>query len=271
MSLVCSRCNKEHSLEEYEKNRFCRKCESILNISSYRPVEREDSIEELIQYTWDYFHSHKGDNWKGITKEGCITDPSMPVLFFGDLDQYEKSKQRIITVGLNPSKEEFPNNGFSRFSGGEELYKKDILNEKDTEKYIEILSEYFHTTNCPYNWFNSYENLLNSMNATFYPDKKYENKAIHTDICTPLATSPTWSDCPREMKNELSNKGAIIWNRLISLLKPHLVLISINQKHLDKIEFGEKRWGRVSRVFAVQIKRASVPSRMIFRNYATYG
>ena len=80
------------------------------------------------------------------------------------------------------------------------------------------------------------------MNATFFPEKKYENKAIHTDICTPLATSPTWNKCPREMRNELSNKGAIIWNRLISLLKPHLVLISVNQKHLDKIEFGEKRW-----------------------------
>jgi len=80
------------------------------------------------------------------------------------------------------------------------------------------------------------------MNATFYPHNKYENKAIHTDICTPLATSPTWSGCPREMKNELSNKGAIIWNRLISLLKPHLVLISVNQQHLDKIKFGEKKW-----------------------------
>jgi hypothetical protein len=242
MSLYCSRCNKEHSLDEYEKNRFCRECESLLKISSYRPVEREDSLEELIQYTWDYFHSYKGDIWKGNKKEGCITYPSIPVLFFGDLDQYEKSKQRIVTVGLNPSKAEFPNNGFSRFNGGEELYKKDILDDRDKEKYIEILSNYFHTTNDTYEWFNSYKPLLNSMNATFYPDKKYENKTIHTDICTPLATSPTWSDCPREMRKVLSNKGAIIWNRLISLLKPHLVLISVKQKHLDKIKFGEQNW-----------------------------
>lgn len=106
MSLYCSRCNKEHSLDEYEKNRFCRECESLLKMSSYRPAEREDSLEDLIQYTWDYFHSYTSENWKGITKEGCITYPSIPVLFFGNLDQYEKSKLRIITVGLNPSKEE---------------------------------------------------------------------------------------------------------------------------------------------------------------------
>ena len=210
MYLYCSRCYQKHSLEEYEKNRFCRKCESLLKISSYRPVERKDRLEELIHYTWDYFQSYLGKNWKGNTKEGCITYPSIPVLFFGDLVQYEKSKQRIITVGLNPSEQEFPNYGFSRFKEGKKLYKKDILNENDKEKYIEILSNYFHTTNDAYGWFDSYEDLLNSMNATFYLGKKYENKAIHTDICTPLATSPTWSDCPRKMRNELSRKGAIM-------------------------------------------------------------
>jgi len=249
MSFLCSRCITEHSIDEYEKNRFCRKCESLLKRSSYRPVEREDSLDELIQYTWDYFHSYKGNNWKGNTQEGCITYPSIPVLFFGDLDQYQKSKQRIITVGLNPSKEEFPNNGFSRFKGGKKLYEKGTLNEIDKEKYIEILSNYFHTINDAYEWFDSYKPLLNSMNASFYPDNIYENKAIHTDICTPLATSPTWSDCPREMRNALSNKGAIIWNRLISLLKPHLVLISVNQKHLDKITFGENKWEKFHTIY----------------------
>ena len=34
--------------------------------------------------------------------------PAIPILFFGDLDAYAKSQQRVLTVGLNPSRIEFP-------------------------------------------------------------------------------------------------------------------------------------------------------------------
>ncbi len=33
--------------------------------------------------------------------------PSAPVLFFGDADAYDESPLRAVTVGLNPSLEEF--------------------------------------------------------------------------------------------------------------------------------------------------------------------
>ena len=34
--------------------------------------------------------------------------PAIPILFFGDLDAYAGSQQRVLTVGLNPSLIEFP-------------------------------------------------------------------------------------------------------------------------------------------------------------------
>ncbi len=36
-----------------------------------------------------------------------VVHPSMPILYYGDLDRYFASELRIITVGLNPSREEF--------------------------------------------------------------------------------------------------------------------------------------------------------------------
>ena len=37
-----------------------------------------------------------------------VVRPSIPILFFGDSEAYERSERRIITVGLNPSRLEFP-------------------------------------------------------------------------------------------------------------------------------------------------------------------
>ena len=37
-----------------------------------------------------------------------ITNPSILILYFGDLPGYEDSKNKIIMVGLNPSHNEFP-------------------------------------------------------------------------------------------------------------------------------------------------------------------
>ena len=34
--------------------------------------------------------------------------PSIPILFFGDLKAYCESDLRVVTVGLNPSRWEFP-------------------------------------------------------------------------------------------------------------------------------------------------------------------
>ena len=47
-------------------------------------------------------------------------NPSIPILFFGDLDAYFSSKVRVLSVGLNPSLHEFPSDSpFRRFPQAE--------------------------------------------------------------------------------------------------------------------------------------------------------
>jgi hypothetical protein len=53
---------------------------------------------------------------------GAVIRPSVPNVWFGDLPAYEASPLRVVTVGLNPSNEEFPStNPFCRFPGAASL------------------------------------------------------------------------------------------------------------------------------------------------------
>ena len=44
------------------------------------------------------------DNFKDYD---FVVSPSLPILFFGDVAKYKKSKFRIMTAALNPSDMEF--------------------------------------------------------------------------------------------------------------------------------------------------------------------
>lgn len=104
--------------------------------------------------------------------------PAIPILFFGDLDAYAESQQRVLTVGLNPSLIEFPTGDpFRRFPLAEDAHPE------DQERYLDALSAYFRTK--PYHkWFRSFEPLLNGMSASYY-DIRLQPR------CT-LTSAPRW-------------------------------------------------------------------------------
>ena len=108
-----------------------------------------------------------------------------PILFFGDLDAYRASPVRILTVGLNPSLLEFPTEDpFSRFPLAEGP------EGRESDRYLAALSAYYRTD--PYrSWFNAFEPFLNGAGSSYYSGET--STALHTDICSPVATSPTWS------------------------------------------------------------------------------
>ena len=54
---------------------------------------------ELIKKTFDYYDKFKDYD--------VVVSPSLPILYFGDLASYEKSDLKIVTVGKNPSDNEF--------------------------------------------------------------------------------------------------------------------------------------------------------------------
>jgi hypothetical protein len=161
-----------------------------------------------------------------------LVDSSIPILFFGDIEAYQRSKRRVITVALNPSDKEFAEARFETHAG--------IMSDYD--KYIATLSKYFESN--PYQfWFNHFEKLLQTIGASYYSEASRpnfpsivtsvatpNNRALHTDVCSPIATRTTWSKLKSRddlaFKQELQKAGAEIWLELVDYLEPDIILIS---------------------------------------------
>ena len=116
----------------------------------------------------------------------------------------------VITVALNPSNREFPEPApFSRFkkcAGSRVPVLKD---------YISALNSSFRVS--PYrSWFDSYEQALNGVGASYYGGAKAT--ALHTDIASCLATTPTWSRLSEAVRQRLRPDGISLWHNLVTYL-----------------------------------------------------
>jgi hypothetical protein len=158
----------------------------------------------------------------------------LPIFWFGNKPEYLKSNLKIITVGLNPSDKEFRLNKNDPYS----LLR--FPNFKGPDTLDSVLNDYFEKL--PYSfWFNGgFESILNGMESSYYAKSKKPNRTLHSDICSPWATNPTWKDLSRHEKEKLYSEGHPQWNNLIKELKPDVILISVAKNHLTP-DF--KRWG----------------------------
>ena len=159
-----------------------------------------------------------------------LVRPSIPILFFGDSHRFAESALRVITVGLNPSREEFPRTApFSRFPGA------DAVSAGDPDRYLGSLDAYFRTA--PYKrWFDhSFEPLLHGLGASYYENEA--SVALHTDLCSPLATDPTWSRLDQREQTALGATGGRLWHELVDVLQPDVALISVARRRLSSITF----------------------------------
>ena len=176
-----------------------------------------------------------------------IVLPSVPILFFGDIARYRCSPVRVVTVGLNPSLAEFPPaRPLARFSAAAGLRGLYSYSLQDYDAYIAALSNYFRVE--PYrSWFATYDGLLEGLDASFYDG--FPNTALHTDICSPVATNPTWSKLPQPARAALIGQGRALWHELIRLLQPNVLLVSVARQHLDTIEFAvDSEWADLHRI-----------------------
>jgi hypothetical protein len=201
------------------------------------------------------------------SQDAAASCAAMPILFFGDVDAYMRSPLRVITVGLNPSNAEFPDNPekfpgqdrFWRFRAAEGL--EGLTSAADCRRYIRALSGYFD--NKPLRrWFDTYKGLLEGMDASFY--KGTASTALHTDLCSPVATDPTWSKLQKESKTMLLCPGRDLWHDLVRVLRPQVMLISVAREHLGHILFKpDTDWAELCRVerehpYIVEYKRMSL-------------
>ena len=160
----------------------------------------------------------------------CCVIPAVPILFFGDLAAYLASPLRVLTVGKNPSKHEFPaDRPFRRFPLAEGSL------DREPSRYLDAMSAYFWTE--PYRgWFSAFEQVLNGLEASYYEGTA--STALHTDICSPVATNPTWSRLDEADQAALETDGGPLWHILLEELEPHIVVLSLAEEHLARIEFA---------------------------------
>ena len=171
----------------------------------------------------------------------CCVKPAVPILFFGDLDAYRASPLRVLTVGLNPSGHEFP---------AEEPFRRFPLAEgslvREPSRYLDAMSAYFRTD--PYRrWFSAFEPLLDGMDASYYHGRA--STALHTDICSPVATNPTWNNLDKADREALEDAGRPLWHMLLEELRPQIVALSVAKAHLERIKFTPMTNWEVIRAF----------------------
>jgi hypothetical protein len=183
-------------------------------------------VDALIRESWLNYEKHKDDD--------IVVTPSVPILFFGDSKGYFESELKVITVGLNPSRVEFPESDrYLRFGSAQEIYPQ-IIDGHCYQEYLDALNGYF--TNHPYKaWFNSFEPILNGLEASYY--KGSPNTALHTDLCSPLATDPTWSKLSHAQREMLRAEGTALWHKLVETLTPDVIITSVAESHLNNINF----------------------------------
>ncbi len=161
----------------------------------------------------------------------CRVDPSIPILFFGDLEEYRRSELRVMTVGFHPSGREFPvDSPFERFPGG--------TGNDSTQSYLNCLSSYFRVN--PYRgWFHQYDAVLDGAQASYYAGKP--STALHTNFVSPIATNPTWGRLTDPQREALLAGGVPLWHRLLEHLRPDIVFLTISRELLAKIEFASRQ------------------------------
>ena len=194
--------------------------------------------------------------WRAFDRAGLVKRHSAaPILFFGDLDAYRASPLRVVTVGKNPSMKEFPADGrFQRFPG-----LADSSNRKPG-LYLKAMSAYFREK--PYHeWFGTFEHVLKGTEASYYG--RAASTALHTDICSPVATCPTWSRLEPNESKTLEKDGASLWKQLLTMLKPQIVLISFKQEHLSLIKFKSLNGWRTIHEF--KLKKDGEPRKHPYR------
>ena len=171
--------------------------------------------------------------WEAFDRASSLPSrvaPAAPILFFGDLDAYMTSPLRVLTVGLNPSLHEFPKDEpFRRFP------LTGDSSDREAACYLDAMSAYFRTK--PYSgWFNSFDRLLNGTESSYY-EGKATSTALHTDICSPVATEPTWRKLRQAVQSALVKDGDPLWHTLLEVLRPQIVFLSVARDHIERIRF----------------------------------
>jgi hypothetical protein len=205
---------------------------SIIEINSTSQTVKKESAETILSHS---LLKRAITHYNSVRINDFVVKPSLPVLYFGDLKNYLASETKVISVSLNPSSAEFMDRkndtpSYFRFPDYEET----------AESLETSLSNYFKEK--PYReWFGNESGsnsgflpVLDGMGFSYY-DLEDKETAIHTDLCSPIATNPTWSYLNKNQQDLLLEEGFHIWKKLIGEIKPNIIVMSTRKKYLEQL------------------------------------
>ena len=200
----------------------------------------QHTLQNLAVRAWKLHTPAAGDPQDGVVA------PSMPILYFGNVPRYLASPLRVVTVGLNPSNQEFPTGRpWQRFPDCACLVANGAW-RTSIDSYLEGLNRYFTTD--PYGWFErAYGHICYGLGVSYSDDA--DSVAVHTDMCCVSATDPTWTGLTPRQQEAVGDRYRL-WHDLVEVLEPDVLLASVAQKHLDAIHFP--KLGRGFSVYEVE-------------------
>lgn len=101
-----------------------------------------------------------------------------------------------------------------------------------------------------------------SANPSCYYDHQ-TSTALRTDICSPVATDPTWRRLSKAVQSRLLADGRPLWHKLLVALQPNVVVLSIAKHHLDHISFDSL--GPWELIHSLYCKRDGTPRRFPYK------
>lgn len=176
-----------------------------------------------------------------VSELDFVVPNSIPIPYFGDLAAFLKSPLRVLTAALNPSDREFPA-GEPRFN---------VLKGRRGPSELEAELGAYFTSNPYRGWFSSFEPVLNGLEASYggkMAVREYRSTALHVDLCSPIATSPTWSKLTRGQRTGLTAIGREVFDWLVDELEPNIIVASLGWGHIEEwhADFQSGRsWERV--------------------------
>lgn len=241
----------------------------------------DEKLNNIIGEYWNDFKKKKEAKY--------VVKPSIPIIWFGNLENYKKSSLKIVTISINPSENEFKDNdgnlSFWRFNRiNEDFSKKCTLNNTDKQILVDAYNSYFETN--PYlSYFDYYNKILKDYFDCSYNGQK-GNSAIHIDLYTPIATT-FWKELDTKEKKYIqlfskSKNGDRFILSFLEYLKPDIILFSTRKDELKKV-FGIniktdciykkplRKSGKDIKGFSMELYKTSKNNQLILYGRNNYG
>lgn len=191
------------------------------------------AIDELVNRAWAAWERAR------TLHPEIVPETSTPILWFGDRTAYDRSRTKVVTVGVNPGPQAFP--ASEPWAG----YPRLRSQPRDVATFVLAMNEFPLV-----DWFEDWNPLLNELQAP-HPIgvQAGAHRPLHVDL-VPLMTDPTWSRVEQRAPlaaEAMMKDGLDLLARLLAELKPDITLVSLKTQqfnHMLATLRGTKRTAR---------------------------